>query len=129
MRRSLLLLAAVIGMSAGCIGTDDGPDPFRNCGNGVVEGKEDCDDANAVDNDDCLGSCMLNVCGDEFVNTAGPENIEECDGRFLNNATCRSLGFAAGTLACSVECTFDTSGCTLPPGPTPTATLPAGALP
>lgn len=37
---------------------------------------------------------------------------EQCDGAALAGATCESLGFAAGTLACGSTCSFDTSGCT-----------------
>ncbi|PCC75754.1 hypothetical protein SAMN02745121_00295 [Nannocystis exedens] len=46
-------------------------------------------------------------CGDGFVD--GPE---ECDGEALNGVTCQSLGFREGTLACSAECSLDTSACT-----------------
>jgi hypothetical protein len=45
----------------------------------------------------------------------GSENLhpdEECDGDvFADNATCDSLGFTGGTLACATDCTLDTSGC------------------
>jgi hypothetical protein len=37
---------------------------------------------------------------------------EDCDGADLGGATCESLGFTGGTLACSPACTYDTSGCT-----------------
>jgi PKD domain len=37
---------------------------------------------------------------------------EACDGSNLVNATCASLGFTGGTLACSSSCQFDVSGCT-----------------
>lgn len=40
---------------------------------------------------------------------------EECDGTDLGGATCGSLGFSGGTLACAANyCTFDISGCTTP---------------
>ncbi len=39
------------------------------------------------------------------------EYPEECDGDELRGATCESLGYSGGTLACSAECTYDTSGC------------------
>lgn len=44
------------------------------------------------------------------------EAPEQCDGVNLNGATCGSLGYATGTLACRPNCTFDTSGCSLPSG-------------
>jgi hypothetical protein len=38
---------------------------------------------------------------------------EECDGdEYADDATCVSLGFTGGMIACNADCTFDTSGCT-----------------
>ncbi|MEM6732578.1 MAG: hypothetical protein AAF658_13555 [Myxococcota bacterium] len=34
-----------------------------------------------------------------------------CDGDDLRGSTCETLGFQGGTLACSSDCNFDTSGC------------------
>ena len=45
------------------------------CGNGTVEGTEECDDANAISTDACLNDCQDAVCGDGFVRT----DFEECD--------------------------------------------------
>ncbi|HVJ20760.1 MAG TPA: DUF4215 domain-containing protein, partial [Polyangiaceae bacterium] len=45
-------------------------------------------------------------CGDGMV---APD--EECDGDNLLDATCESLGFTDGTLACSANCSLDTSDC------------------
>lgn len=45
-------------------------------------------------------------CGDNVVSGS-----EACDGTDLAGETCVTLGFFSGTLACSVACTFDTSGC------------------
>ena len=36
---------------------------------------------------------------------------EDCDGVELGESTCKTLGFATGTLACDDTCRFDTSGC------------------
>ncbi|MCR9163314.1 MAG: lamin tail domain-containing protein [Nannocystaceae bacterium] len=58
--------------------------------------------------------------GDESSSSTGtPETCgngvldmdEECDALDLDGATCDSLGFAGGTLACAADCTYDTSGC------------------
>lgn len=46
------------------------------------------------------------VCGDGVV-----EDIEECDGLNLHAETCFTLGFSSGMLACTLNCTFDKSGC------------------
>lgn len=40
---------------------------------------------------------------------------EPCDQNNLNGATCVSLGFSFGTLACGADCVLDTSGCYSPP--------------
>lgn len=55
-----------------------GPDGLevRECGNGIVEAEEACDDGNAVDTDDCTSACRLAVCGDGIV----WEGHEECEG-------------------------------------------------
>jgi hypothetical protein len=47
------------------------------------------------------------VCGNGLL-----ESGEECDGADLGGATCESLGFSGGSLACSASCEQDTSGCT-----------------
>src|SRR5207249_6307224 len=36
---------------------------------------------------------------------------EDCDGADVGGATCVSLGFGGGTLACGADCAFDTSQC------------------
>lgn len=47
-----------------------------------------------------------NMCGDGVL---GPP--EQCDGDALGDATCQSLGFMGGALACRFDCTHDTHGC------------------
>jgi len=42
---------------------------------------------------------------------AGIQPGEDCDGAELGGASCTSLGFTGGTLACNPDCTFDTSRC------------------
>jgi hypothetical protein len=37
--------------------------------------------------------------------------VEWCDGADLGNATCESRGLGTGTLRCTSDCVFDTSGC------------------
>ena len=50
-------------------------------------------------------------CGDGAVNQPG----EACDGFDLGGQTCEGVGLGAGTLACTAQCTLDTSGCSDPP--------------
>lgn len=46
------------------------------------------------------------VCGDGVIDAG-----EVCDGADLDGATCMSLGFLQGQLACDATCQLDTSGC------------------
>jgi len=50
-------------------------DLSKLCGNGMVEGTEECDDGNDRSDDGCDGSCVIEYCGDGVDNN----NIEECD--------------------------------------------------
>ena len=57
---------------------------------------------------DTTGCSAAPVCGDNLRN----QSFEVCDGTDLAAATCQSLGFATGTLACAGDClTFNVSGC------------------
>jgi hypothetical protein len=58
------------------------------------------------DNVGATGVLPATLCGDELISQG-----EECDGKALAGATCASLGFAKGTLAC-LQCHFDTKDCT-----------------
>jgi cysteine-rich repeat protein len=42
---------------------------------------EQCDDANALNTDGCVGPCLIAECGDEFVN----EGVEMCDDGDMND--------------------------------------------
>lgn len=116
-----VLVAATLVLVAGC-GGGGGDGAFENCGNGVLDGGEQCDDGNLDDGDACLGTCERNVCGDFFIDVG----VEQCEaGGQLQGKSCADVGFASGTLACTAQCTFDTSGCTgvgQPPTPTPAST-------
>ena len=48
---------------------------FTNCGDGVVDTGEECDDANADNTDSCLNTCVSASCGDGNVQVG----VEECD--------------------------------------------------
>lgn len=49
----------------------------------------------------------LPACGDGAIDVPG----EQCDGDDLGGASCTSLGFAGGVLACDGSCAFDTASC------------------
>ena len=46
------------------------------------------------------------VCGDGEA-----EGAEACDGTDMNGATCSTMGYSSGVLACSSACELDTSAC------------------
>ena len=52
------------------------------------------------------GTLPETLCGDGIISQG-----EVCDGQALGGATCASLGFAKGKIAC-VQCHYDTSECT-----------------
>ena len=43
-----------------------------------------------------------------------PPQRPRCDGADLGTATCESLGYVSGTLACTANCGYDTAGCVAP---------------
>jgi len=55
--------------------------------------------------------CTITVVPPMGCNNGIIEGAEVCDGSALGGATCQSLGFDAGTVACLGDCTYDTSGC------------------
>ncbi|RMD51147.1 DUF4215 domain-containing protein [Candidatus Parcubacteria bacterium] len=57
-----------------------------NCGDGVVDDDEECDDGNSDNTDSCTNECTLNVCGDGYVY----EGEEQCDEGELNGVACDS---------------------------------------
>ncbi|MFH1620588.1 MAG: DUF4215 domain-containing protein [Patescibacteria group bacterium] len=46
----------------------------QRCGDGQVNGTEECDDGNTVNTDGCTNACLLPVCGDGYVQAG-----EQCD--------------------------------------------------
>lgn len=93
------------------------------CGNGTLEGDEDCENGEVpagVACDDlgfdagdvtCGADCFYDTsqcssCGD---GVAG--GIEDCDGVDLAGQTCAGIGFDEGDLACNANCSFSYAGC------------------
>lgn len=52
----------------------EGIEPLPDCGDGIQDGAEECDDGNGIDNDSCTNACTLPVCGDGIVQAG-----EDCD--------------------------------------------------
>ncbi len=86
------------------------------CGDGIIEGTEECDDGNIVSGDGCSSTCQIEseseaICGDGII-----EGTEECESSNLNNTNCTDLGYTGGNLSCYApgttnECMFNTSEC------------------
>ena len=105
-------------------GTADGCD----CGCGVID--PDCIDGTVASCEYCdgEGSCSLAFSGcpgdidpaQNWLCAGGTaacgdgvsEPPEQCDRVDLRGLDCTDFGFSGGTLACTANCTFDTSGCT-----------------
>jgi hypothetical protein len=118
---SLIIAAAFLG----CRGDNVGGGSGEACGNGVVEGDEECDGqqlAGATCGTLNLGSGELACTADCTFDAAGCSDVaecgnnvreypEECDGTDLAETTCQDHGFDAGELGCDSQCQLDTSGC------------------
>lgn len=57
-----------------CVGGTCTPEVPPQCGNDIVEGDEECDDGNFVNDDGCTNACTLPACGDGVVQAG-----EGCD--------------------------------------------------
>ncbi len=97
------------------------------CGDGVVDGLEECD-GELGDAQSCVGlgytggelscadGCTLDTSGCHSEPRCGDAHVdpgESCDGGELNGMTCALVSsiFTGGELSCHADCTFDTSGC------------------
>jgi cysteine-rich repeat protein len=58
------------------------------CGNGVIDGSEECDDGNNSNTDACLSNCRIADCGDGFTQIG----VEQCDDtNSIDTDACTSL--------------------------------------
>ncbi len=76
----------------------------QSCGNGVVDGDEECDDGNDIATDSCTTACTVNVCGDGYLYSGS----EECDQGTSNGAACDSA-YESTCTACSTTCHYTVS--------------------
>ena len=83
----------------GVSNSDVSPDTCRTdcrnpwCGDGVLDASEVCDDGNGSNEDGCLSTCVLNVCGDGHVNRllgGHGDPIEACDDGVNDGSPCRA---------------------------------------
>ena len=109
-RTSPFPMIAVLALlvAASCSGSGGGA-VFQVCGNGVVEGTEQCDDGDTVPCDGCSADCADEsgpVCGDGTVNQACGEQCDDgntdagdgCDGN------CMSEGCGNGVVDAGEDC-------------------------
>jgi cysteine-rich repeat protein len=88
--------------SQGCIfgEWESGCHAAEYCGNGVLEGNEQCDDGNADNADGCTVFCARNVCGDGLLF----EGVEECDLGEDNGTPCQTAEYGSTCSSCSRSC-------------------------
>jgi len=121
---SFLIPALFLSLSLGC--DDSSGRSSQTCGNGSLDIGEACDGADLGSSTceslgyrqgqlACTATCGLDLsdcaswgrCGDGVVQDA----VEQCDRLQLGFATCESLGFIDGELACDDQCRYDTASC------------------
>ena len=81
-----------LGSDIFCLTTCDGFTGY--CGDNVINGPEECDDADTDDTDACPSNCLDATCGDGFVFSLGRE-VECDDGRQSNADACLTTCEAA----------------------------------
>jgi hypothetical protein len=115
-RRILYLVLSACIAASGC---DDKHDSI--CGNGKIEGNEQCDvnlggaTCRSLGHDRGLLACTNDCTYDESscidCGNGVAEEGEACDGSDLGGYVCEDLGYAGGYLTCTKDCTFNESGC------------------
>lgn len=88
-------------------------DDSNNQKNNHTNNTNNINNTNNTNNTNNINNTNNATCGDNQI-----QSPELCDGSQLAGATCESLGYTGGTLACANGCqSYDTSGCTGEPGP------------
>ena len=60
--------------------------PPTICGNGIIEGSEQCDDGNNISGDGCSAACIIEFCGDGILQAGLGEQCD--DGNNINGDGC-----------------------------------------
>jgi len=86
------------------------------CGNGLIQGFEECDDDNNDSGDGCSADCLIEACstcsGEPSVCTPALDGTSCSDGQFCNGAeTCQSGICAAGATPCGLSCDEGSDSC------------------
>jgi hypothetical protein len=83
--------------------------PTTGLSDGSSDGGDDDDGPPPTSNASNDPSAPPSVCGNGVL-----EDDEACDGDDLGGKDCTSFGFDMGTLSCAVDCSYDTSFCSVP---------------
>ncbi len=124
-RQSKWIVVALLGLALGLM-TSCAKSSGTNCGNGYIDGAEQCDGPDLAFQDcaslglgvgplKCSLDCTFDVsaCSNSSICGNGAvEGAEYCDGFDLGGQTCETLNLGGGALACLPDCNYDTSGCT-----------------
>ncbi|HLD18111.1 MAG TPA: hypothetical protein VJB99_03505, partial [Patescibacteria group bacterium] len=73
----------------------------QSCGNGKVEGSEECDDGNPDNTDVCTTLCKKNICGDGYAY----KGKESCDTGMLNGTVCEPP-YEGTCASCTKTCQY-----------------------
>ena len=97
LRNQLILSSAATALMLGGLACGY-PDPAQDeylaaCGDGIVEGGEQCDDGNLANDDACTSSCKLAFCGDGFVHGG----VEVCDDGNVRDGDACNASCSAGS--------------------------------
>ncbi len=87
------------------------------CGDGFVEGIEECDDGNLVDGDCCSAICTLDLAGTPCDDGSVCTSAETCDA--VGNCNVGSTLVCDDGVACTHDFCDDVLGCQSAPEPTP----------
>jgi len=82
--------SGMLGCDGDCMGLDTSG--CGTCGNGVIDGSEDCDDSNELDGDACPGSCLFN----RYIFVSSAMYTGNFGGLAGADAECQALADAAG---------------------------------
>ncbi len=117
----MFALALGLGAIANCSDDDDNG---AECGNGILEGNEECDGTEFATADDCTtegfyagdvtcaADCTIDFSACTNCGDGVKDADEECDATDFGTATCTTEGHTGGDLTCASDCTIDDSQCT-----------------
>jgi hypothetical protein len=110
LRGAVTALTTNVGSALGGAPLDDCPATLAVCNAQVAS----CNSSLATCGSS-LASCQQDLATAFACGNAAIDSGEDCDQSNLNGASCTTLGYSSGSLACGSGCHFDTSGCVASP--------------